>query len=212
VFEIIFAAILVVLFIVVWFWQAPAQIRGKLTPAEINKYLADIERLLKAPDDMKGSLERIRCWAEADDGKPVYMLNLMRYFNELHTFPGAPEFQGTPEEANAFYEKNIARLLFKRGGYPILSGSAQSKSLVSVAPALDNWSKIIVVRYPSRRTFLSLMTDPAYAPFEPYKLMALEIALVPVSGELRVPELRWFVGVALVIIFLAVNWLRAIYF
>src|SRR5215213_6933045 len=46
---------------------------------------------------------RLRAWAEADDGKPVYMLNLMRYYDELRPFPGAPDFQGSPEESNTLY-------------------------------------------------------------------------------------------------------------
>jgi hypothetical protein len=49
---------------------------------------------------------------------------------------------------------------------------------------------VVVCRYPSRRTFLKLASDPSYAPIEPYKFMALEIDLVPVSGDMLVPDLR----------------------
>jgi hypothetical protein len=30
------------------------------------------------------------------------MLNLIRFYPQLRTFAGAPEFKGTPEKANAY--------------------------------------------------------------------------------------------------------------
>jgi hypothetical protein len=71
------------------------------------------------------------------------------------------------------------------------------------------WGRVVVCRYPSRRTFLKLASDPSYAPMEPYKFMALEIDLVPISGDMLVPDLRLIVGGSLLVLFLAVNWLRA---
>jgi hypothetical protein len=148
-------------------------------------------------------------WAESDDGKPVYMLNLMRFYPQLRRFPGSPDFQGTPEQANAFYERSVLRLLFRRAGYPLVGGRPQANALMEVPPALDGWSRVVLVRYPNRRAFLSLVADPAYAPLAPYKFMALEIVLVPVAGEVRVPDLRLLVGGGLLILYLAVGWFLA---
>ena len=69
-----------------------------------------------------------------------------------------------------------------------------------------------VVRYPSRRTFLKLISHPAYAPLAPYKFIALELDLVPVSGRRIVPDLRWLVGGGSVIVFLLLVWARAVVF
>jgi hypothetical protein len=66
-----------------------------------------------------------------------------------------------------------------------------------------------VVRYPSRRTFLKLISHPTYAPLAPYKLIAVELDLVPVSSGTVVPDLRWFVGGGFAIVFLLVEWVRA---
>jgi len=52
-----------------------------------------------------GVPSRVRSWAEADDGRPVYMFNLIHFLPQFRTFPGAPEFKGTPKEANAYYDK-----------------------------------------------------------------------------------------------------------
>ena len=65
-----------------------------------------------------------------------------------------------------------------------------------------------VVRYPSRRTFLKLISHPAYTPLAPYKLIAMELDLVPVSSGTVVPDLRWLVGGGFVIVFLLVGWIR----
>jgi hypothetical protein len=45
-----------------------------------------------------------------------------------------------------------------------------------------------------------------YGPWEPYKIMALELVLVPVSGGVVLPDLRLLVGGGLLIAFLIVGW------
>jgi hypothetical protein len=206
-FEMTLGAVLLGVFLRFWSWLTP---RKKLTREEIDRYLADIEKQLPLPEgEMPELLARLRDWAEADDGKPFYMLNLMRYYDQLRTFPGAPDFQGTPEESNALYEKLTTRMLLKMGGYPMVAGSTQGKNLMTYEPDLDDWSRVLLVRYPSRRTLLRLLGDPAFDQIEPYKMMALKVVLLPVSGELVIPEMRAVVGGALLSLFLAVGWIRA---
>ena len=83
------------LFLGFWLWHSPA--RKKLTQPEIDHYLGAIERQVFLPEDDKPkALARLRAWAEADDGRPFYMLNLMRYYPELRRFQGNPELPGHP--------------------------------------------------------------------------------------------------------------------
>jgi hypothetical protein len=155
-------------------------------------------------------LDHLRAWALADDGKPVYMLNLMRYYPALRQFEGAPRVEVTPEQSNAIYEREVMPMLLRAGGYPLLGGATQGANLIGHAPALDDWSRVLVVRYPSRRAFLALLTDPDYIPIEPYKLMALELVLAPVHGEVVVPELRWLTVLFALVLFLLVAWVQAL--
>ena len=98
----------------------------------------------------------MRAWAEADDGKPVYMLNLMRYYPQLLTLPEVAGFQGSPTEANGYYEEHVAPILFGVGGYPVflgamqgtLQGTASSSNLMAFDPAVDNWNSVLIIRYP----------------------------------------------------------------
>ena len=87
-------------------------------------------------------------------------------------------------------------------------GKAHS-NLDGFGPAIDDWNRILVVRYPSRRAFFELLTDPQWLKVAPYKIAALEIVLVPTWGQVVVPDLRWVVGGACLIVFLGAGWLRA---
>jgi hypothetical protein len=209
-FELILAAALMVLYAVFWAWHS--QGGGKLTQAEIDQYVATIEKLPLPEKAVQAFIARLRPWAEADDGKPVYMFNLIHFFPKLQTFPGAPEFKGTPEQANAHYEKSLIWLWLSHASYPTFIGAPQaSGNLINMQPE-RTWGNMTVVRYPSRRTFLKLISHPAYAPLAPYKFIAVELDLVPVSSGTIVPDFRWFVAGGLVIVFLLVVWARAVLF
>ena len=131
-FAIILGAALVVLYLVFLAWHSPWG--GKLTQAEIDHYIPIIEKLPLPAEEIKAIVSRIRPWAEIDDDKPVYMFNLIRFFPQLRTFPGAPEFKGTPKEANAYYEKSITWLWLSHAAYPMFSGTPQAKNLINMQP------------------------------------------------------------------------------
>lgn len=191
--------------------RVPLLRRGRLTQDDINRYLAAIgTQLPLLAEEREELLARLRRWAEADDGKPVYMLNLMRYYDQPHAHPGAPgAFSGTSEQANAHYERAVTPLALRRGSYPLLAGQAQGTNLFPSAPALDDWSRVLVMRYPSRRAFLDLLADPTYAALFPYKAMAVQLVLLPVSGGLVIPELKVVAAGAGISLFLGVGWLRS---
>jgi len=208
-FELTLAAVLVSLYLAFWAWHS--QGRGKLTQAEIDQYVAIIEKLPLPEKRVQEFTARLRPWAEADDGKPVYMFNLIHFFPRLQPFPGAPEFKGTPKQANARYEKSLIWLWLSHASYPTFIGAPQATNLINIQPE-RTWGNMTVVRYPSRRTFLKLISHPTYAPLAPYKFIALELDLVPVSSGTVVPDLRWFVGGGFVIVVLLVGWIRSALF
>ena len=204
-FEFILAAALMVLYVAFRAWHS--QGAGKLTQAEIDQYLAIIEKLPLPEKGVQAFTARLRPWAEADDGKPFYMFNLIHFFPKLQMFPGALEFKGTPEQANAHYEKSLIWLWLSHASYPTFIGVPQARNLINMQTE-RTWGNMTVVRYPSRRTFLKLISHPTYATVAAYKFIAVELDLVPVSKGMVVPDLRWLVGGACVIIFLLVGWLR----
>ncbi len=184
---------------------------GKLTQEEVDAYLSKLEKEVNLPEEAKRDVvERLRVWGAADDGGPVYMLNLMRTLKEPYLFPGAPvDFHGTAEEANRIYEDHAMPLLLKRGGIPTVWGKAQGKNVVGGGPGLDDWTRLGFIRYPNRRTFFELLTDPEYMKIGHFKWMGMEFVLVPATSEMAVPDLRLLVGGTLLIIFLGFGWLRS---
>jgi hypothetical protein len=208
-FEIILAGIMIALFAAVWFWQNPGMIRGRLQAREIEQFMTQIEKLPFSEDERPEVLRRLRAWLESDDGKPFYMFNLMRYYPELRRFPNGPDFKGTPQESNARYEVAAKSMLLKLGGYPLYAGTPQSKNIIEHDPTLDNWSRLLVVRYPSRRAFMKLLTHPAYHEIEPYKIMAVQLVLTPTTAERVMPNVSLLVGGVLLVVFLAIGWARA---
>lgn len=204
-FEFILAGLLVAVYLAFLAWHA--QGGGKLTQAEIEHYVANIEKLPLPEKAVQAFITRLRKWAAADDGKPVYMFNLIHFFPELHPFAGAPDFNGTPEQANAHYEKGLIWLWLSHASYPTFIGAPQGVNLIDIQPE-RTWGNITVVRYPNRRTFLKLISHPAYAPLAAYKFIAVELDLVPVSRGMVVPDLRWLVGFGFIFVFLLAGWLR----
>lgn len=208
-FQTVLGLVLAALFAAFWLWHSPGLVRGALTSAEIDRYLSIVEKLPTPPEERAMVVKRLRAWAEADDGKPVYMLNLMRYHEQLRRFPGAADFAGTPQQANSHYEDAAVPLLLASGSYPLFGSETQGGNLIEHQPALDGWGRVLVVRYASRRAFLELLTHPDYAKVVAYKFMALQVLLLPTGGDLIIPDLRWPVGGALLAIFLGVGWWRA---
>jgi hypothetical protein len=204
-FELILAAVLVILYLAFLAWHS--QGKGKLTQAEIDQYIVSIEKLPLPEKAVQTFIARLRPWAEADDGKPVHMFNLIHFFPRLQPFPGAPDFKGTPEQANARYEKGLIWLWLSHASYPTFIGAPQAGNLINIEPE-RTWENMTVVRYPNRRTFLKLISHPKYAPLAPYKFIAVELDLVPVSSGTIIPDLRWLVGGGLIIVFLLVEWIR----
>ena len=131
-FEIILGASFVVLYSVFLAWHSPR--KRRLTQAEIGHYMQIIEKLPLPAEEIKAITSRIRPWAEADDGRPVYMFNLIHFFPKVRMFPGAPEFKGTPEEANAYYEKSITWLWLSHAAYPLFGGAPQARNLINMQP------------------------------------------------------------------------------
>jgi len=93
-FDLILAAALAILYVAFWVWHS--QGAGKLTQTEIDQYLAIIEKLPLPEKGVQAFIARLRPWAEADDGKPVYMFNLIRFFPRMQMFPDAPGAKGHP--------------------------------------------------------------------------------------------------------------------
>ena len=211
-FEFILALALVALFAGFCLWLQPG---SALTQSEVDRYIAGYDQNWPLPADEKARLmANMRAWGEADDGNPVYMINLMGYYDQLKRFPGLPPFEGTPAQANELYEDSAIPLLLELGAYPLVASEAQGVQSPDRVELLgeagnDNLQRILVVRYPNRRAFFELLSDPGYLDVMPYKFVSMNTTLVPGNGTLVVPELRFALGSLLLSSFLLIGWVRS---
>jgi uncharacterized protein (DUF1330 family) len=210
-FEKRFALVLLLLYAAFYLWQTPGLIQGRLSESEIDAHLAVLKASPAIPEPQRSEVIRdLRKWALEDDGQPVYMVNLLRYYEKIQPIPGVPEIQMTPEASNAYYEEKVTAMAFKAGDYPIFAGKPQGNNVVGREPDADNWTRVLVMRYPSRRHVLALFCSPDYLQYAPYKLAALKINLVPTSAELVLSDLRVLAAAAMLVLFLSVAWARAL--
>lgn len=207
-FHLLLALVLAAACVGIWRWQSPDR---PLTAAEVERYIAAFDAELPLPPQDKAELlAGVRRFAEADDGRPVYMLNLMRYFETLRPGPGIPEtYAGTPAEANAFYEAAVIPMALEGGAQPLFAGEVAGRNVAGADPAEDGWGRVILMRYPSRRAFLDLLSRADYRAVMPYKVQSLHLALVPVQGELVLPGIVPASVTLAVLLFLAIGWGRA---
>lgn len=208
-FELAAAVVLLAAYAAVWHWQAPGD---TLTQTEIAQYLNRIDAQVSINAAEKADLlARLRDFGNNDDGRPAYMVNLMRYYEALRTDSGIPvDFAGTPAQANAHYESNVMALAWKSGSMPLFAGNVHERNVTSSCDDEDRWSRVVLMRYPSRRAVFELFADPVYAKYLPFKLGSLHVALVPAASQMVIPEVRFLAGAAVLIVFLAIGWACAV--
>lgn len=211
--ELSLSAVLLVLVLAVCYWQAPAK---PLQAFEVEHFIQQIDANRVVPAAMRQQfLTRLSAWGRDDDGQPVYMLNLMRYHEKLQVWPGAQVVADTPRQANAKYEDAVFQLAASMGlsltvGSETQATGGGNTALLDADVNGRQWDRVLVVRYPSRRTFFQLISNPDYMKVMPYKFAALDVTLVPTNGATITPDLRLMAASVALILLLAFGWLRAV--
>ena len=103
-----------------------------------------------------------------DDGKPVVMLNLLR-------------FRPDGGRERYFEYVNMVGPLVARYGAEIVYAGDGSTPLA--AEPGQSWDTVALVRYPSRRALADMIADPAYESADAVRMSALtEAVLQPTSS------------------------------
>ena len=112
--------------------------------------------------DPKGA--DLKRYLAEDPGGPVVMLNLLRY---------------KPDGGRESYAKYAAALqdtyLDKYGAEVLYAGQG---STALVAEDGQAWDAVLLVRYPSRQAFSSMVADPDYQQFTHFRTEALDEAVL----------------------------------
>ncbi len=104
--------------------------------------------------------ERLTAYREsADTGRPVVMINLLR-FRERAVYPeGSPAEDATGLQAYARYGAIALPLVGAYGGRVVLSGGAD---FAVIAPPGEEWDRVILVEYPTKQAFVDMISSAEY--------------------------------------------------
>lgn len=107
------------------------------------------------------------------EGIPVVMLNLLR-FRELANYPAeSSEPSRSGREAYALYARLVEPILAGVGGRMIWRADARH---ALIAPDAEAWDEVLLVEYPSRDAFLTMLRLPEYRAITMHRTAALEDA------------------------------------
>ena len=113
-------------------------------------------------------------------GVPVVMLNLLRFRSEAHYAPDMQQPARSGREAYAVYGREIVPHLQQVGGKLIWQGEARH---AFIAPPDEQWDEVLLVEYPSKDAFLSMLKSPAYQEITFHRTAALEDARLIVTTK-----------------------------
>jgi len=116
------------------------------------------------------------------DGRPVVMLNLLRY-RSAALYPADTRFEPcSGRKAYQRYSTEAFRFVTGVGGQVVWRGSAH---VGLIAPPGERWDDVLLVRYPSKQAFLDMIANPGYQAIVVHRTAALEdsrlVAMLPVD-------------------------------
>ncbi len=125
--------------------------------------------------------EQFAALAASEDDGPVQMLNLLRFKDLADGIDGDDALSGA--EAYARYGAAVAPFLERVGGRVVVA-LATVESVIGPVPG--EWDMVLVVQYPSRRAFISMITDPDYLAIHQHRAAGLAdsrlVACTPITA------------------------------
>jgi hypothetical protein len=106
-----------------------------------------------------------------DDGREFLMVNLIKHRAKA-AYPAGSRYGDDPRAADARYNRAVLPLLLKRACLPVFLGRTAGRFLSP--PGIDEWDRVILVRYRSRRDFLSMCAELAKTGADVHKWAAVE--------------------------------------
>jgi uncharacterized protein (DUF1330 family) len=97
--------------------------------------------------------------ADANDESPIVMINLLRYRDRAEYPKGSEALPCSGREAYQRYVALVVPMLGEVGGKILWRGSAKQ---TVIGPGSEEWDEALLVQYPSRRAFLTMVGRPEY--------------------------------------------------
>ena len=141
----------------------------------------------------------LRRFLEDDDGEEFFMLNLNRY-----EYADNEDQQGQPVGYQN-YGQAVIQMILKNAGHPIYSGEIPNYLLDGDIKD-GSWHEIILVRYRSRRDFISMVTSDEYLKIARHRTGGIEYAEVtPTRASINLVTPRFVILVLLAFLAWAID-------
>ncbi|MFU8814565.1 MAG: hypothetical protein ACNA7W_04405 [Pseudomonadales bacterium] len=179
------------LYALFWFWYTP--LGGPLTAAEIDHFIGKLEG---AGDSER--LSRLRRFMEEDSGRQFIMVNVIDMAEAPVELPATGPGASADDLMNHYMEHMYVEL-FKRASHPVFVGKAvfSAMDVVGIEGA-EEWTRVGLMRYRSRRDLLEIASNPAFGARHDYKVAALDKTIAyPVEAELYLGDPRLLLALLL---------------
>jgi hypothetical protein len=144
-----------------------------LTAHEADALLEQVRhnaQAVDAPADT-GLFESLREVSRGDDGREFVMVDLIR-FRTAAVYPSGYAYTDDVHAADGRYSRAVVPLLLKRACLPVFAGRPVGRFLTP--EGTEEWDRVILVRYRSRRDFLSMCAELAKSRADIHKWAAIE--------------------------------------
>ena len=117
-----------------------------------------LEKFMEVKNAVMPNEAQLKEFNEQGAEKPIFMVNLLK-FKEKAEYEDGRDTDLTGEQAYAIYSEEVIEHLKKVGGEVSFGGSINRLMLGEVE---ELWDKAFIVKYPSKKAMLKMVTDPDY--------------------------------------------------
>ena len=163
----IFTSLLIIpLFALVIWYQGGSD---PLSVDEVESYLSRIQKQEQNPGG-RHNFKQLRSFLESDDGKPFYTVNLYKYYPSPQYEHGSKYsniyIDETGRDAFDRFSRVMVKLLARNSSHPIFGNDW-------VDEHSNDWDKLVIVRYRSRRDIAEIFSSDEFAEASEHKWAAL---------------------------------------
>ena len=178
---------------------------GPLSDTEVDQFVATMKTNGSEPK----IIAFIDEFARQDSGRQFLMVNNIDMNENPPDVEGAKPGESA-SDLMARYMGHMIPALLARACHPVLMGSAvyPTMDLVGIEGA-ENWDQAALFRYRSRRAFLEIVTNPAFAGKHHFKTAALDKTIAyPIETDLYLGDPRLLLGLILLAVTALIDNLR----
>lgn len=190
-----------------------------LSQAEVETHMENVRNMflkVGVPDangnvELEKILAQFRHFAESDDGKPIYMINMMKWRDQPLFRPEIQNVEGMSViDADQAYNEGLFSELAKNASHTVYLSKAFNNAIsygFSSSGDVEQWGEIGIFRYSSRRDFFNMVGSDSYLNIIYFKLASMgHIAITPTQphGLLfnPMPNIPVLLGFVFIIFFL----------